>query len=514
MKQTNRLVAALALTAVLAGTAFSGAAMAAGPDGFGGPGGPGGFGGPGAAVEETTPVYQGPKLTVEGEIYGSACTNGSSCVVANADHSDIQYEKGVTLVLSQDGLDDSKIDSSRAKVELMSGDGYTVNELKFAATSLNGTWENGRLNYSLASTDLIWNNDGYAITADSGCGREWSCFGGDGSGNYYFRLQVSGILYDGQEVETQIIPVHVYIYGRSATDLAKMNFGTLTPSWSWEGTGEKPILCDDLADTFVAHWPAGVNGSGVKTEDVEITLSSQYGDTLVLTAGKDYTVTSSSVGETDVQVTYENWAFTPVYNTMTITVKPDHLVYDMANYKLGSLSYTTDIASVYAYSVQSGGAMPVDHAVCYTYYGVNLTSWQQVQLPTIYRLKLTDEDGNVKYYATKGGLGYLTDDVNEAKTWDATGPDEMNYQLVDGHMVYVTLLGERTEEKWVGLKKYTFTKEYDSAFPGNAFDFYGSIDPNETEVTYTLQPGYAMPETWLQHSMWAWKPDIGTGWTE
>lgn len=46
--------------------------MAAGPDGFGGPGGPGGFGGPGAVVEETTPVYQGPKLTVEGEIYGSA----------------------------------------------------------------------------------------------------------------------------------------------------------------------------------------------------------------------------------------------------------------------------------------------------------------------------------------------------------------------------------------------------------------------------------------------------------
>ena len=86
--------------------------MAAGPDGFGGPGGPGGFGGPGAVVEETTPVYQGPKLTVEGEVYGSACTNGGSCVVANADHSDIQYEKGVTLVLSQDGLDDSKIDSS------------------------------------------------------------------------------------------------------------------------------------------------------------------------------------------------------------------------------------------------------------------------------------------------------------------------------------------------------------------------------------------------------------------
>lgn len=111
------------------------------------------------------------------------------------------------------------------------------------------------------------------FTETSGCGREWSCFGGDGAGNYYFNLQVSGILYDGTEIPSQIIPVHVYIYGRSATDLAVMNFGTLSPAWKWNGTSDKPILCDDTADEFEVNWPAGVDGSAVKTDDFIVTAA-------------------------------------------------------------------------------------------------------------------------------------------------------------------------------------------------------------------------------------------------
>ncbi len=513
MRKRIQKAASMLLAAAIAGSMLAGGcltAAAAGPDG-----GPGGLGGPGGSAPiAVEPAYQGPALTVEGEVYGTADTQGGSCLVASSDGSGIRYEKSATLVLTQDGLDDSKIDSSNATVELVAGDGYTTSELKFAATRLEGEWKDGRLDYTLRSGDLVWNNDGYAITAETGCGREWSCFGGDGSGNYYFRLQVSGILYDGEEVETQIIPVHVFIYGRSATDLAVMNYTALQPAWSWNGTGSKPILCDDYADEFTASWPAEIDGSGVTTADVTITLQSQYGDVLTLTAGKDYNVSSSTRGKTTIQVTYENWAFTPVYNTMTITVKPDHLVYDQANHKASGLSWTTDIASVYAYSVQSGGAAPNEHAVCYTYYGVELDSWQQVQLPTVYRLRYTDEAGNDWYYASRLGIGYLTQDIAEAQTWDATGPDEMNYQVVDGHMVYLTLFGERTAEKRVGLRTYTFTKVYDSAFKGNAFDYYGSLDPNETDAQLTLLPGYALPETWLQHSMWAWKPELGLGWVE
>ncbi len=117
----------------------------------------------------------------------------------------------MTLSLSQD-VDDSKIDSSNAKVELVAGDGYTTTELCFAATQLTGSWQNGQLEYTLGVDDLTWDNSQYAITETSGCSSEWSCFGGDGAGNYYFNLQVSGILYDGTEIPSQIIPVHVYIY--------------------------------------------------------------------------------------------------------------------------------------------------------------------------------------------------------------------------------------------------------------------------------------------------------------
>ncbi len=403
------LASAVVTTSILAGGTLT--AFAAGPDGAGIPGelppmgffepGPSGSGG--APETQAAPAYTGPVLNVSGEIYGTADTAGASCLIDGG----ICYEHGVTLSLSQD-VDDSKIDSSNAKVELVAGDGYTTTELCFAATQLTGSWQNGQLEYTLGVDDLTWDNSQYAITETSGCGREWSCFGGDGAGNYYFNLQVSGILYDGTEIPSQIIPVHVYIYGRSATDLAVMNFGTLSPAWKWNGTSDKPILCDDTADEFEVNWPAGVDGSAVKTDDFIVTLQSQYGKQKTLTPGTDYTVVSSSKGKTVVQVTYQNWAFTPVYTTMTLSVDPQNLSYDSKNYKLGGLSYTTDIASVYAYSVQSGGNMPIDHAVCYTYYGVQVDNWQQVQIPTVYRLQYTDEDGKTIFgFDAKGAVAAL-----------------------------------------------------------------------------------------------------------
>ena len=75
-------------------------------------------------------------LNVSGEVYGTADTAGGSCLIDGG----ICYEHGVTLSLSQD-VDDSKIDSSNAKVELVAGDGYTTTELCFAASKLSGSWE-------------------------------------------------------------------------------------------------------------------------------------------------------------------------------------------------------------------------------------------------------------------------------------------------------------------------------------------------------------------------------------
>ena len=173
MQRLNHKTAVLLTAAILTSSILAGGSLTASAIGPG----PGGFGGPNQAIETAAELaYSGPVLVVDGEVYGTGNTNGGSCLLNNA----IEYQHGVVLSLSQSGLDDSKIDSSHAKVELSAGDGYTVNELKFNATQLVGTWQNGQLKYNLTSEDLMWNNDGYAITAQSGCGRERSCFGGDG----------------------------------------------------------------------------------------------------------------------------------------------------------------------------------------------------------------------------------------------------------------------------------------------------------------------------------------------
>ena len=119
------LASAVVTTSILAGGTLT--AFAAGPDGAGIPGelppmgffepGPSGSGG--APETQAAPAYTGPVLNVSGEIYGTADTAGASCLIDGG----ICYEHGVTLSLSQD-VDDSKIDSSNAKVELVAGDGY------------------------------------------------------------------------------------------------------------------------------------------------------------------------------------------------------------------------------------------------------------------------------------------------------------------------------------------------------------------------------------------------------
>lgn len=473
----------------------------------------------GAAVSTTAKLagqIVRPTVSAEGEVYGSAFTNGGSCAASQTPGGAVAYEgDGVKLMLTMDGLDDSKIDSSHTTVTLIDGDGYYTEELDLKAASLTGQWADGQLTYNLESGDLIWNTDDYPAARD-GQGREWSCFGGDGSGNYYFNARVSGITYNGLPVSDQTIRIHVYIYGRSATDLAVMNFGTLQPSWAWEGEGDKPILCDAYEDSFAVSWPAGVDASGLTENDVSVVLKSECGDELTLKAGTDFVLNEVSAGKTEIAVRYQYWAFTPVYTTMTIKVSEDKLEYDHANYTLAGTEQTYDIASVYAYSVQSGGQALEDHAVCFAYYGVKLDSWEQVQIPVVYRLTTTDSTGAVKYYAQNAlGIPVLTDDPDEAVLFDGTGTEDYNYQLVDGHLVYMTLRYGQTVEKWAGGKVYTFSKEYDSGMPWIqtiSADDYGSIEP--VDQTIETLPGYALGETWLTHGMWAWIPAIGQGWVE
>ena len=49
-----------------------------------------------------------------------------------------------------------------------------------------------------------------------------------------------------------------------------------------ESAADKPYLNDTYTDCFSITWPVFVDGSDVTAQDVEITLSSKYGDEYTL----------------------------------------------------------------------------------------------------------------------------------------------------------------------------------------------------------------------------------------
>lgn len=186
---------------------------------------------------------EAPELSITSTIYGTADTGNKSTLkktlVKTSGPGDIDiyhydeagmrvaYPEGTSVSLDPvtytgyalldlgDDVDDSKIDSTKAVVEIAPGDGYAPEELVLSRTTLEGSWAQGKLSYALEAGDLVWNMDGYPLV-DENSGREWSCFGGDGNGCYTFNLRVRGIKYDGAEVMPQTFPVQVYIWGRDA----------------------------------------------------------------------------------------------------------------------------------------------------------------------------------------------------------------------------------------------------------------------------------------------------------
>ncbi len=332
-------------------------------------------------------------------------------------------------------VDDSLIDSSNAVVQMLDGNGYHANEfiLSDAASSLDGEWSNGQYVYTLDVGDIEWNTWGYDTSADYNSGREWSIMGGDGSGGYFFTFEVSGITYDGEEIAPVTFPVDIYIYGRSCTDLALSTEYVDNPydpaytsglepadeiQWDWYTENEtsvehgKPYLNDEYSDYFSIVWPEGTDASDITAEDVTVTLYSVYGDEYTLSeeteyGEHEYTVLSSET-ETVVIVTYQQWAFIPVYSTMEITVDNGDLT--------ASASY--DICSVYAYQVETGGGgTQIDHtSSIYNFYGItDLTIDNAANIWYALRIDLEDEDGEMVtyYYAEdEDGNGYLVEGVD------------------------------------------------------------------------------------------------------
>lgn len=459
---------------------------------------------------------QVPTLSVQGEVYGSSYDNGASTVMSDEPGMAFVFTQGATLSLSLPGLDNSKIDSSKATVSVTTGDGYYINDYLLNAVKLNGTWSNGQLVYILSPGDIMFDTEGKYVSKfegmfEDGSAIAFSNYGGDGTGNYYINLKVSGITYNGVPVASQTIVLHLYAFGREATDLANLNFQTVSPAWSWSGEGDKPILCDPYEDDFIIRWPAAVDASAVTAKDITITLKSENGEQKTLEPGTDYILNVAAAGKTEIAVRYQQWAYLPVYTTMTIEVNERALSASSSYYKIGGLSSTWDIASVYAYSIQAGGAGGDDHGVTFNYYGVYLESWEQVQNPIRYRLVTADG----QYYSKNGGL---TTNVDDAWSADGTGPDDYNYQLIDHHIVVVTMRETQTVEKTVNGKTVAFTKQYYAGVPYPAGVIssgdYGSLPYIDPSIEYL--PGYTASTSattpWLDAAMWPWMASFNVGW--
>ena len=429
----------------------------------------------------------------------------------------VQYT-GSALISLGDNIDDSKIDSSQAVVRLVDGNTYHADEfvLSTAASTLNGTWQNGTYTYALNTGDLEWNTWGYTWN-DYNSGREWSIMGGDGAGDYFFTFEVSGIRYDGKELDPVTFPVTVYCYGRTVTDLALSHVyeantydasytsgkqQSLVPQWTWytegaESAADKPYLNDTYTDYFSVTWPLYVNGADVTAEDVQITLKSAYGDTYTLQPvnayGEQEYAVASNKAETNIFVTYQQWAPRPVYNKMTICVSHNGIQYQK----------TYDIASVAAYMVQTGGGgVAVDSTVtCYNYYGL-LEMNENAAGSATYTLT-TEQDGTTYYYMENAdGTSALTADAAAAKVFDANGEADCNVKVLHNVVFVQTRMGQ-TEQKTVNGEAVLFQKNYSnriSKTPAQIVKDKGAV----------LDDGFNLTGS---YSNWAWTMRYQSGWT-
>ncbi len=437
-------------------------------------------------------------------------------------------------------VDDSLIDSSNAVVQIIDGNAYYADEmiLSDSASVLDGEWNDGKYVYTLDVGDIEWNTWGYDTSTDYNSGREWSIMGGDGAGVYYRTLEVSGITYDGQEVEPATFQVAIYTYGRTCTDIAlgtEFVENTYDESytsgieqtdeiqWNWYTENEdsmeigEPYMNDYDTDYFTVIWPEGTDASGVTADDVTVTLYSKYGDEYVLSeetayGEHEYAVVSSEA-ETQIFVMYQQWAFMPVYSTMEIEV--------VNGDETASMTY--DISSVAVYSVQTGGGgVAVDHTVtCFNYYGIDDMTLENAA-NTDYTLSTEiEEDGEMVTYfyaEDEDGNGYLSPAVTEENDWgqvSVNAPEDA--WTGDGTEIYnIAVLGNvvffetrmdtddeivTTEEKTVDGEEMTFTRNI-------------AVDKNQAEIIAdgaTIQEGYNTATS--GGFKWAWTERYQSGWT-
>ena len=397
-------------------------------------------------------------LEVESSLLGTAYTSAKSTLKAeNGITVDYGEDSVATLrIVLPDGatVDDALIDSSAATVTLGEGDAYRADAWEFSGAQLDGEWKDGTYEYRLKAGDIEPSNGDYVT--DNG-GFEWSALGSDGQGHYYFNLDVSGITYDGEPVADATIRAEAQVYGYDYTadadgmypegaQAVEAQIAPLAekadapergeaPVFTWVGEGDIPNLSDGKADDVYVTWPEDFDASDIGEGDVSIILRGQYGDELELEAGKDFVV-SSSEGETQVAITFQHWAFAPVYTTMAVAVD--------------DASQAFDIASVVVNPVQYGGGADRDGTVIVLdFFGLKEPETLEDVDTSGYTYALaTQVDGKTMYYAEReDGTAYLAEEgvgewgqpvaPEDALAIDGIGADDYNVAVLHGS-VYMT----------------------------------------------------------------------------
>lgn len=426
---------------------------------------------------EIDAVYVGrvtiPSLTVDGriEMENQSMTKDST-----------------VIKLEMDGLEDGKIDSSKASVKLIEGDGYLLSDFAkaFPDHTLTGSWSGGKKTYTIKSIDA-----------------KLSPLGGSGNGEYNINLGITGLKYDGLPLADGLIRVHLYSFGRTFTI---ETYGSLIydtqPRWGTEAADGVPVLCDPYPDYLTAVWPIGFDASGLTADDFTLTMRGKYEiDDLTLKPGTDYTVSYAN-NQTTIVLAYQYWANLPVYTSLNVDVKLDHLKWDKEKYhpEVTGISHSYDIASVYAYFVMSGGPSGPQS---WTFYGIGLDSFLDVFHEPNYILSVTGSDGSVQYYAEDAaGKAYLTTSADEAKNFKDLRP-EIAY--VKGNTATFVRQFDVTEDVEINGKVYKMDRQYETAETLLENAAYGLANG------VTAEPGYAIGETWAMHERWPWQTFIGTG---
>lgn len=430
--------------------------------------------------------YVIPKVSVDGTIEG-----------------EVTQEDGLTFKNNQinfkftvDGkkVDSSLVNNSTAKVTLADGDGYYTTDYVYSDKGLSNKIKNASINYSIKPEDLQITNSGYVL-GENGGGRGWSELGGDGNGNYNLNFELSGLKYNGLPISNKIFKAHIYCYGRTFKVDNGSIYATSYLKWSTDSENNLPNLADQYSDNLILSWANGINASKLSEDDVTLTMESEYGDTLKLKRGTDFTLETSKT-KTIIEVNYTYWANAPVYTKLKVDVDSEKLNWDDRQYKISKISHSYDIASVYVYNVMAGGQTGTQ---TWTVYGLDgLTDWQQLFDRPTYTLSYIDTDGKIRYYS-EASNGSFVDEAN-ATTFDASGDVKI---ALKGNTGYFTRQFDQTEDKTIGGITYTFKKVYSHAEAAIK-------NPNDIQKV-TVKAGYIIGDSWEDHLRWPWQNFINKG---